>query len=104
MNGQQRSRDGRFAQTVHGESDVDLPGEPECSECGEVCSAGADLCDGCTDDLLCWECGERNDNGEGSDGLCGNCADRHSCPECCAYSEDGFLCEDCFEEAREDSE
>lgn len=100
MTSQPRARDGRFMQTMHGESDVDLGIEDQgsqCPECGRDADPGQDLCEDCKGDLLCRECGERNDDGDGSDGLCGNCADRNCCPECFEFSEGGALCEECSE-------
>lgn len=50
------------------------------SECVENCGRDAEepngMCSDCHGDVICRECGDRNDNGEGWDGLCGTCADR----------------------------
>lgn len=80
-------------------------------DCDEGCGRPADsdenpgMCQECVDDVICRDCGGRNDNGEGWDGLCGNCADvfdqQHRCPrcddECDDLGVDGF-CPSCAAE------
>lgn len=72
----------------------------DCTEnCGREAEPDSTMCDECSSDVLCRECGERNDDGEGSDGMCGNCADRNTCPDCSESSEDSERkdrrCSDC---------
>src|SRR5690606_25507476 len=92
-----RHADGKFAPKTNSEAEgVVLEVENQCDECQEPVDGHSALCEECSLDLFCRECGERNDNGEGSAGWCGNCADRLSCPECGdAVDEAGAVCEDC---------